>query len=101
MRWSVFFRLPNGTGPRYCAENGTLKSGVLAGLGFMLPGFVLMFLLSWIYLTLDLTATAFQAVFLGIQPAVIALIVRACHRIGGHCLTDAPLWIIGVLAGRG
>ena len=51
--------------------------GVLAGLGFMLPGFGLMFLLSWLYLTLDLAATAFQAVFLGIQPAVIALIVRA------------------------
>ena len=64
----------------------------------MLPGFVLMFLLSWIYLTFDLKATAFQAVFLGIQPAVIALIVRACHRIGGHCLTDGPLWVIGILA---
>jgi chromate transporter len=58
-------------------------------------------LLSWLYLSLDLATTAFQAVFLGIQPAVIALIVCACHRIGGHCLTDAPLWVIGSLAAIG
>ena len=39
--------------------------------------------------------------FLGIQPAVIALIVRACHRIGAHCLTDWPLWGIAAAAAAG
>jgi chromate transporter len=73
----------------------------VAGLGFMLPGFVLMFLLSWLYLAVGLTNLAFQAVFLGVQPAVVALIVRACHRIGGHSLTDGPLWAIGMLAAAG
>jgi chromate transporter len=99
---AIYQVLPGPEAHELCVHFGMLArgrwGGVLAGLGFMLPGFVLMFLLSWLYLTLDLAATAFQAVFLGIQPAVIALIVRACHRIGGHCLTDAALWIIGILA---
>ena len=102
---AIYQVLPGPEAHELCVHFGMLArgrwGGILAGLGFMLPGFVLMFLLSWLYLTLDLTATAFQAVFLGIQPAVIALIVRACHRIGGHCLTDVPLWVIGILAALG
>lgn len=102
---AIYQVLPGPEAHELCVHFGMLArgriGGLLAGLGFMLPGFVLMFLLSWLYLSLDLTATAFQAVFLGIQPAVIALIVRACHRIGGHCLTDGPLWIIGILAAMG
>ncbi|HEY1107944.1 MAG TPA: chromate efflux transporter, partial [Opitutaceae bacterium] len=34
-------------------------------------------------------------------PAVIALIVRACHRIGGHTLVDKPLWAIALLSALG
>lgn len=102
---AIYQVLPGPEAHELCVHFGMLArgrtGGVLAGLGFMLPGFVLMFLLSWLYLSLDLAATAFQAVFLGIQPAVIALIVRACHRIGIHCLIDAPLWTIGILAALG
>ena len=102
---AIYQVLPGPEAHELCVHFGMLSrgrvGGVLAGLGFMLPGFVLMFLLSWLYLSVNLSATAFQAVFLGIQPAVIALIVRACHRIGGHCLTNAPLWVIGILAAIG
>jgi chromate transporter len=49
----------------------------------------------------NIGATALQAVFLGIQPAVIALIVRACHRIGRHALVDLPLGMIAALAAVG
>jgi len=102
---AIYQVLPGPEAHELCVHFGMLArgrtGGFLAGLGFMLPGFVLIFILSWAYLAFDLTATAFQAVFLGIQPAVIALIVRACHRIGGHCLTDGPLWVIGILAGAG
>ncbi|HEY0967918.1 MAG TPA: chromate efflux transporter [Opitutaceae bacterium] len=102
---AIYQVLPGPEAHELCVHFGMLSrgriGGVLAGLGFMLPGFVLMFLLSWLYLSVGLASTAFQAVFLGIQPAVIALIVRACHRIGGHCLTNGPLWTIGVLAAVG
>jgi chromate transporter len=102
---AIYQVLPGPEAHELCVHFGMLArgriGGILAGLGFMLPGFVLMFVLSWLYLTMNIAATGFQAVFLGIQPAVIALIVRACHRIGGHCLTDAPLWVIGILAAVG
>lgn len=102
---AVYQALPGPEAHELCVHFGMMArgrvGGLLAGLGFMLPGFGLMFLLSWLYLSLDLTGTAFQAVFLGIQPAVIALIVRACHRIGAHALTDVTLWVIGLLAAAG
>jgi chromate transporter len=69
--------------------------GVLAGLGFMLPGFLLMLALSWLYFRMDIAGTALGAAFLGVQAAVIALIVRAVHRIGEHILVDRWLWGIG------
>ncbi len=65
--------------------------GLLAGLAFMLPGFVLMFALSVAYVQFDLRATALAAAFAGCQPAVVALIVRAVHRIGSHALHDRTL----------
>jgi chromate transporter len=102
---AIYQVLPGPEAHELCVHFGMLSrgriGGVLAGLGFMLPGFVLMFLLSWLYLSVGVANTVFQAMFLGIQPAVIALIVRACHRIGGHCLTNVPLWTIGVLAAAG
>ena len=73
--------------------------GVLAGLGFMLPGFVLMFLLSWLYVQYGLkTSGTFAVIFATVQAAVAALIVRAVHRIGGHVLSDRWLWIIAIIA---
>jgi chromate transporter len=102
---AIYQVLPGPEAHELCVHFGMMSrgrlGGVLAGLGFMLPGFVLMFLLSWLYLSLNIAATTFQAIFLGIQPAVIALIVRACHRIGGHALVDRPLWAIGILAAIG
>ncbi|MNZ50369.1 Chromate transport protein [compost metagenome] len=71
--------------------------GVLAGLGFMLPGFLLMFALSWLYFQIDIVGTTLGAAFLGVQTAVIALIVRAVHRIGEHILLDRWLWAIAIV----
>lgn len=93
---AVFQVLPGPEAHEMCVYFGTLPGGrlggLLAGLGFMLPGFVLMFALSWLYFRIDLAESALAAVFLGMQPAVIALIVRAVHRIGAHVLIDAWLW---------
>jgi len=72
------------------------RGGVLAGLGFMLPGFVLMFALSWAYLRYGLRASGAPAVFAAVQVAVAALIVRAVVRIGGHVVTDRWLWAIAI-----
>ncbi len=67
--------------------------GMLAGLGFMLPGFLLMLVLAWAYVRLPINGTLLGAMFLGVQAAVLAVIVRAVHRIGEHILLDRWLWL--------
>lgn len=97
---AVFQVLPGPEAHEMCVYFGTLPGGrlggLLAGLGFMLPGFVLMFALSWLYFRIDLAQSALASVFLGMQPAVIALIARAVHRIGAHVLIDGWLWGIAI-----
>ena len=68
--------------------------GLLAGLGFMLPGFVLMMALSWLYFRLDMDQPWLVAGLFGAQAAVLALIVRAVFKIGGHALNDP--WLVGL-----
>lgn len=99
--------LPGPEAHEMCVHFGVLArgrvGGVLAGIGFMLPGFVLMFVLSWCYfhLGLDLHGSL-SLLFAAVQAAVIALIARAVHRIGSHVLLDPWLWAIasGALAGQ-
>src|SRR5687767_12311905 len=95
--------LPGPEAHELCVYFGMLSrgrmGGILAGLGFMLPGFFLMFLLSWLYMRYGLkTSGTFAVVFAAVQAAVAALIVRAVHRIGGHVLADRWLWVIALVA---
>ncbi|MBA2636524.1 MAG: chromate efflux transporter, partial [Sphingomonas sp.] len=70
--------------------------GLLAGLGFMLPGFILMLVLAWAYTRFQINGTILGAVFLGVQAAVLAVIFRAVHRIGEHILLDRWLWVAAI-----
>jgi chromate transporter len=79
-------------------RSGGRLGGLAAGLGFMAPGFVLMLGLAWLYTLIPITGTGFGALFLGVQAAVIALIIRAVHRIGEHILANAVLWAIALSA---
>lgn len=71
--------------------------GLVAGLGFMLPGFALMLGLSWLYFTVGFTSPLVAAFFIGAQVAVLALIARAVHRIGGHVISSHWLAAIGLV----
>jgi len=99
---AVYQVLPGPEAHELCVYFGMRSrgrwGGVLAGLGFMLPGFLLMFALSWAYVRYGLKTDALQAVFAAVQVAVAALIVRAVVRIGGHVVTDRWLWGIALLA---
>ena len=96
---AVYQVLPGPEAHELCVYFGMLSRGrlgaFLAGLAFMLPGFLLMFVLSWFYVAYGIRSPLFQAIFLGMQPAVAALIVRAVHRIGGHAL-HADHWLWGL-----
>ncbi len=98
----VYQILPGPEATELCVYFGMLSrgriGGTVAGLGFVLPGFVLMLLLSWFYVAYGINSPVFSAAFLGMQAAVGALIVRAVHRIGSHVLHNRWLWAIAVLA---
>jgi len=72
--------------------------GLLAGLGFMLPGFVLMMAVAAAYVAFAPSHDLVAGAFLGIQIAVIALIVRAVYGIGKHVLEDRVLWSLACVA---
>ncbi len=99
---AVYQALPGPEAHELCVYFGQRargrKGGVLAGLGFMLPGFVLMFALSWLYVEQDVRVAGLAGVLGAVQIAVAALIVRAVVRIGAHVITDRWLWGIALLA---
>jgi chromate transporter len=98
----LYQALPGPEAHELCVYFGMIArgriGGLLAGLGFMLPGFVLMFALSWFYLAYGMAIPHFSAAFHGLQTAVGALILRALHRIGGHSLKDISLWGLAAMA---
>jgi chromate transporter len=102
---AIYQVLPGPEAHELCVHFGMMKGrrlgGLLAGLGFMLPGLVLILALAWGYQRLDLHQPRIAAVFLGIQIGVIALIVRAVHRIADHTLTDPWLWAIAAACATG
>jgi chromate transporter len=65
--------------------------GLLAGLGFMLPGLILMLAAGWAYQTFVMGRVGLGGILLGIQIAVLAIILRAVQRIGTHMLEDRLL----------
>ena len=99
---AVYQALPGPEAHELCVYFGHLArgriGGLLAGIGFMLPGLVLMLALSWLYVSVGLDSPLFVAVFAGTQAAVLALIVRAVHRIGVHAITNSWLAGIGLLS---
>lgn len=97
---AVYQVLPGPEAHELCVHLGMMKrgrlGGFLAGLGFMLPGLLLILALAWMYQRLNLDQPLIAAIFMGIQIGVIALIVRAVHRIGENVLVDKWLWAAAV-----
>lgn len=95
---AIYQVLPGPEAHELCVHFGMMKGrrlgGLLAGLGFMLPGLVLILAAAWLYQRLDFRHPLIAAVFVGIQIGVIALVLRAVHRISDHALADRWLWAI-------
>ncbi len=94
--------LPGPEAHELCVHLGMVArgriGGLLAGLGFMLPGFVLMLGAAWFYKDWIVGNPAMAPVFLGVQIAVLAIILRAVQRIGTHILEDKLLWLLAATA---
>lgn len=74
-----------------------VRGGVMAGLLFFLPSFVLLSLLAGIYLTFG-ELPAVQGIFYGIKPAVVAVVLFAAWRIGSRSIRNRVLAAIALLA---
>ena len=99
---AVMQALPGPEAHELCVHMGMQKrgriGGLLAGLGFMLPGFLLMLALGWLYFRFDLRQPTPAAVLLGVQAGVIGLVLCAVPRIGRHVMTSRWLLGLGVVA---
>lgn len=92
--------LPGPEAHELCVHLGMMArgrvGGLLAGLGFMLPGFALMLAAAWLYKDWIIGNPAMAPIFFGIQIAVLAIIMRAVQRIGSHILEDPLLWLLAI-----
>jgi len=97
---AVFQILPGPEAHELCVYFGRIRGGklgaFLAGLGFMLPGFVLMLGLSILYVEADL-AGHLDEIFYGLTAAVGAIVARALVRLSRTFITDVPLAVIAVV----
>ena len=96
---AVYQVLPGPEAHELCVYFGRLRSGklggLLAGLGFMLPGFALMLGLSVLYVEADVAAR-FDELFYGLKAAVGALVARALVRLTRSFITDVPLALLAI-----
>ncbi len=74
--------------------NGT-RGGLIAGGLFVLPGALALLVLSAVYVRFGSTGVV-SALFAGVAPAVIAIVLQAVQRIGKRALDHAALVAIAV-----
>src|SRR6188472_4450303 len=96
---AVYQVLPGPEAHELCVYFGRIRGGklggFLAGLGFMLPGFILMLALSILYVEANL-AGHLDELFYGLTAAVGAVVARAVVRLSRTFITDVPLALIAV-----
>ncbi|KAH1544850.1 hypothetical protein KXV70_004886 [Aspergillus fumigatus] len=105
--FSVYQILPGPEAAELCMFFGCLSAGriggIVAGLAFILPGFLLMLLASYLYSLAGLENPYFNASFRAVQPIVSAMILRAAHKIADHSVVDpvsrrtSPFLVIAAL----
>src|SRR5687767_12167482 len=97
---AVYQVLPGPEAHELCVYFGRLRGGklggFLAGLGFMLPGFLLMLGLSILYVEADFSSEL-DELFYGLSAAG-AIVARALFRLSRTFVTDLPLALIAVVA---
>jgi chromate transporter len=98
---AVYQVLPGPEAHELCVYFGRIRGGRLggfmAGLGFMLPGFLLMLGLTIAYVEADLSDNL-DELFYGLTAAVGAILARALVRLSRTFITDVPLALVAIAA---
>lgn len=99
---AVMQALPGPEAHELCVHLGIVArgrwGGLLAGLGFMLPGLILMLVAGWLYTRFMVANPGLATVLLGVQIVVLAIILRAAFRIGRHIIETMLLAAIAIAA---
>lgn len=74
-----------------------IRGGIAAGVLFVLPGFLVMMGLAALYAGFHQIG-AVQGLFLGLKPAVLAVVLEATLRIGRRALKGVPAVAVAVIA---
>ena len=92
--------LPGPEAHELCVHMGMIArgriGGVLAGIGFMLPGLLLMLFAGWAYVAWVAGRAGWSGVLLGVQIVVLAIILRSVIRIGQHIIENKVLGVVAV-----
>ncbi len=98
---AVYQVLPGPEAHELCVYFGRIRGGklggFLAGLGFMLPGFLLMLGLTILYVEAELS-TDLDELFYGLKAAVGAIVARALVRLSRTFITGPLLGLIAAAA---
>jgi len=96
---AVYQVLPGPEAHELCVYFGRIRGGklggFLAGLGFLLPGFLLMLGLTVLYVEAGL-ADDLDELFYGLTAAVGAIVARALVRLSRTFITDVPLAVLAI-----
>jgi chromate transporter len=96
---AVYQALPGPEAHELCCWFGMLARGrvgaIAAGLGFMLPGLLLMLIGAWLYMRFGVRHPVVALAFLAVQAGVIGLMIRAAAKL---TLSFARGPILGVVA---
>ncbi len=94
--------LPGPEAHELCVHLGMIArgraGGLLAGLGFMLPGLAAMLVAGWLYVGWVARHVGQSGALMAVQIVVVAIILRAVVRIGQHVIEDRWLAAIAVAA---
>ena len=74
-----------------------MKGGVTAGILFVIPGFVSILILSILYAAYRDVGIV-EAIFFGIKPAVLAIVVGAVIKIGKKAIKNEVMFVLAALA---
>ncbi len=74
-----------------------VRGALAAGIFFVLPGALVLYALSWIAAAHGDTQVV-QAIFNGLKPVVVAIVLQALWRIGQRTLTNATTVVIALVA---
>jgi chromate transporter len=100
---AMYQALPGPEAHELCCWFGMIAGGragaIAAGLGFMLPGFVLMMLASWAYVHWGVEGGTAGAAFAAAQAAVAGLVLRAAWKLLGSLVHGRAGWIAAGLGG--